>query len=374
MTRCTLVGGLALALALTVDLPAEAQGRRTRPFQLSGYMDFQYNKREFEDGEIDFQRFVLLFTHSFTDRIKFVGELELEHAVVEGLEDKGELELEQAYVDFQLTRAFNVRAGQMLVPVGIINERHETPTYYGVDRPFVDTVIIPTTWFEAGAGIHGEIGSGFRYRGFIFAPLNAAEFTAEEGIREGQQHGSEANAGRVAYAGRVEYTGIRGLTVGAAVWSGQSGFEFRPLFDVPVTVTAADARLGRGRLDLRGQYAQVWITNAAQLNDALTRRVGVDPNIAESLRGFYGEAGYRFISGPRGEVGAFARYENFDTQYRMPAGFLPLLPFDRDAVIVGTTYWPDPDVAIKMDYTIVRNRSTVLPAPNSFNLGLGWWF
>ena len=69
--------------------------------------------------------------------------------------------------------------------------------YYGVERPFVDTVIIPTTWFEIGAGVHGEVGRGWRYRAFVMAPLNAAEFSAEEGIREGRQKGSEANAGRV---------------------------------------------------------------------------------------------------------------------------------------------------------------------------------
>ena len=78
-------------------------------------MDFHFNKRQFEDGRLDFHRFVLLITHRFSDRIRFVSELELEHALVEGLEDAGELELEQAYVDFLLSRKFNVRAGMMLV-------------------------------------------------------------------------------------------------------------------------------------------------------------------------------------------------------------------------------------------------------------------
>ena len=44
------------------------------------------------------------------------------------------------------------------------------------------------------------------------------------------------------------------------------------------------------------------------------------------------------------------------------------------AWVVGASYWPDPDIAVKADYSVVRNRSTVLAAPNSFNLGLGWWF
>jgi len=362
----------APALALAQTASQKTQAPRTN---LSGYMDFHFNKPEFQDGQLDFHRFVLLVTHSFSDRIRFVSEVEIEHALVEGGEEKGELELEQAYVDFLFSRGFNVRAGMVLMPVGIINERHEPPVYYGVERSFVDTVILPTTWFETGAGIHGELGRGWRYRAFVTAPLNAAEFSADEGIREGKQKGSQANAGRVATTGRLEYVGLRGLTVGASWWAGRSGFEFRPRFDVPVKLAEADARYGRNRFEGRLQFAQVWIDNADLLNDALTRRVGVDPNIAHVLRGFYAESGYRFIEAARfGDVGAFVRYENFDTQYRMAGSGIRLPQFDRDAWVMGATYWPDPDIAIKTDYSVVRNRSGFIQVPNSFNLGLGWWF
>jgi len=354
---------------------APSQPRPTQRTSLSGYMDFHYNNPEFGDATVDFHRFVLLVTHSFSDRIRFVGELEVEHALVEGLEEKGELELEQAYVDFLLTRGFNVRAGMMLMPLGIINERHEPPVYYGVERPFIDTVVIPSTWFEAGAGVHGEVGRGWRYRAFVTAPLDASEFSADEGIREGRQQGAEANVSSAAVTGRFEYVGVRGLTLGASGWSGRSGFQFRPRFNVPVSIAEADARFSRRGLELRGQFAQVWIDNAGLLNDALALRAGVNPNIARAIRGFSLESGQRVISNARlGEVGAFLRYENFDTQFRMPSGYVPLREFDRDAWVIGANYWPDPDVAIKMDYSIVGSQSSVVRAPNSFNVGLGWWF
>jgi DtxR family Mn-dependent transcriptional regulator len=374
-----LVQAIHVLLLVLLSAPVFAQATQKTQASprtaLSGYMDFHFNNPEFSDAQLDFHRFVLLVTHSFSERIRFVGELELEHAVVEGLEEEGELELEQAYVDFLLSRSFNVRAGMMLMPIGIINERHEPPVYYGVERPFNDTVIIPTTWFEAGAGVHGELGRGWRYRAFVVAPLDAAEFTAEEGIREGRQKGAEANAGRPAVTGRVEYVAIRGLTLGASGWSGRSGFQFRPVFDVPVSLAEIDGRYSRRKLELRGQFSQVWIDNAGQLNEALALRVGVNPNIARALRGFYGEAGYRAISHASfGEAGAFVRYENFDTQFRMPSGYVGLPEFDRDAWVVGATYWPDPDIAIKFDYSLVRSRSSVVQAPDSFNVGLGWWF
>jgi phosphate-selective porin O/P len=380
MTKCSaaLLTGLCVALLLPGTAAAQAPPPAPAPERttaISGYMDFHFNKREFEDGRLDFHRFVLLITHRFSDRIRFVSELELEHALVEGLEAAGELELEQAYVDFLLSRRFNVRAGMMLVPVGIINERHEPPVYYGVERPFVDTVIVPTTWFEVGAGVHGELGRGWRYRAYVMSPLNAREFSADEGVRGGVQKGSNTNIGRPAVTGRLEYVGIAGLTVGASFWTGRSGFEFRPRFEVPVKLGEADVRYSRDRLELRGQFAQVAISNAGLLNDAMGRAVGVDPNVARALRGFYGEAGYRVISGASyGDVGVFARYENFDTQFKMPKDYLPLKELDRDALVFGVTYWPDPDIALKADYAGVRSKSSTIREPNAFNIGLGWWF
>jgi hypothetical protein len=337
-------------------------------------MDFHFNKVEGEDPVLDFHRFVLLLNHSFSSRLRFVGELELEHAFVEGLEEAGELELEQAYLDFLLSRRINLRAGMLLMPVGIINERHEPPVYNGVERPFVDTVIVPTTWFDVGAGVHGELPRGFRYRAYVAAPLNALEFSAEEGIRGGRQKGSQANVRHIAYTGRLEYLGVRGLTVGASFWTGESSFE-APRLDTTVTVGEVDARYRRARLELRGQFAHVAIGDAGRLNDSLARTVGVSPNIASALRGFYGEAGYRiWNSGAPRDLVVFARYENFDTQFRMPAGYLPLEEFDRDAWVTGITYYPDPDIAVKVDYTRLRTQSQLVPNRHLVNVGLGWWF
>ncbi len=371
----------ALIAAMTlVAAPAGAQGSApetpgypsTGP--ISGYMDFHFNKEAHQDGTIDFHRFVLLLSHSFSPRLRFVGELELEHAFVEGLEEGGEIELEQAYVDVLLAREVNFRAGMLLVPLGIINERHEPPVYHGVERPLVDTFIIPTTWFEAGAGVHGELRHGFRYRAYVMAPLNALEFSADEGIREGRQKGSNANVRNVASTGRLEYLGLHGLVVAASGWHGKSSFSV-PRLTTTVSIGELDARYRRDRLELRAQFARVRISDAASLNDAIGRLTGVPPNVAESLQGFYTEASYRLWAqgSPRDLVG-FVRYENFDTQHQMPAGFVPLKQFDRDAWVFGLTYYPDPDIAVKVDYVRERNQSNAIRAPRSVNVGLGWWF
>lgn len=354
--------------------PASADGAATsRTGPLSGYMDFHVNDAQHADPVLDFHRFVLLFTHSFSERVRFVSELELEHAVVSP-ETDGELELEQAYIDFLVSRPFNLRAGMVLAPVGVINERHEPPVFHGVERPLVETVIIPTTWFGAGAGVHGEFRGGLRYRAYAMETLDAARFSAAEGLRDGRQKGAEANARHVAGTGRIEYVGTPGLVLGASFWRGETGFAF-PRVDSSVALVEADGRYRIGELTVRGLYAHAFLDGMGELNRAVQRLTGVSPNVAEQMRGFYLEGAWFVVPRPAPrEVAVFVRYENFDTQYRMPEGYAPLPAFDRDAWIAGVTWFPDPDVAVKVDYTVLRSRSAVVDVPNSVNVGLGWWF
>ena len=100
----------------------------------------------------------------------------------------------------------------------------------------------------------------------------------------------------------------------------------------------------------------------------------MNPNIASQMRGFYIEPSVRPLPGLRYDVAAFLRYENFDTQFRMPDGVLPLKQFDRAAWVVGASYFPDPDIVLKIDYSVIRNRSSLFGSVDSLNVGLGWWF
>jgi hypothetical protein len=369
---------LALGLVTTASAQTQgSQGDQPRTGPISGYMEMHLNApldRVDGDPILDFHRFVLLFSHSFSDHLRFVGELEVEHAFVEGLEDAGEVELEQAYIDVLLKPALNFRAGMLLVPVGIINERHEPPVFHGVERPFVDTVIVPTTWFEAGAGVHGRIGSKFAYRGYVMAPLDATEFSADEGLRGGIQKGSRANVRNAAVTGRVELTPTRGLTIGVSGWRGDSGFNV-PRLDPSVGLVEFDARYRRNGYEARGQFARAFIGDAARLNDALSLLTGVSPNIARQLQGYYLEGSRLFpLRRWRHEVAVFARFEDFDTQFRMPDGFSPIPAFDRHAFTTGFTYYLDPDVAVKFDFTHLDSASTIRGAFRSINVGVGWWF
>jgi hypothetical protein len=359
-------------VSVTGDYQASEDSETRLP--LSGYMDFHFNKLRSEPGQLDFHRFVLLFGHSFSSRIKFWSELELEHAFVEGREEKGELELEQAYVDFLIKPYFNFRAGMLLTPVGIMNERHEPPSFNGVERPAVETFIIPSTWFDSGFGITGELGRGFRYRAYLMSGLDASGFDAEEGIREGRQKGFLSSWRNPAKTVRVEWAGLPRLTLGASGYTGHAGFNLRSV-NPRVDLFSFDGRYGFRRLDFRGLFAQVSISRARELNRELQQQLGFSPNIARQLRGWYVEpAAHLFPRRLRQDMIVFTRYEKFNTQHRMPAGLVPLPQFNRSAWVLGATYKPNADVALKFDYIFNRNKSTVVSALDSVNLGIGWWF
>lgn len=370
-------GALAVLLGMGVPLNAGAQPREGVP-TLSGYMEVHLNKVQDLPAEADLHRFVLMVGHSFSDRLKFWSEIEVEHAFVEveGGEETGEVAIEQAYVDLMIHRRFNLRTGMVLVPVGIVNERHEPPTFNGVERTFVDTVIVPTTWRDTGVGAFGDLGRGFSYRAYVVPGLDATGFSAEEGIAGGRQQGGRADASDPAVTGRLEYRGA-GLTAGASLWTGGAGFGLIRLdIETPsVTVSSLDARYRRGRHELRGQWSMVNISGAAGLNRALQIHTGLSPNIASRLQGAYAEAATRVTPNAwTHEVVVFGRYELFDTQNKMPAGYQPLQEFQRSAWVAGATYFPDPDVAFKFDVVNEGNKSGVVRAPWRFNAGVGWWF
>ena len=366
--------GATTAVAPAPPTPVSGEEDEETRLPVSGYMDAHFNKAEGEPGRADFHRFVLLFGHSFSDRIKFWSELEVEHSLVEGGEEKGEVALEQAYLDFLIKPWFNVRGGMVLSPVGIINERHEPPSFNGVERPFVETLIIPTTWREMGVGFTGDLGRGLRYRTYMMSALDPLGFSAESGIAEGRRSGFDAGFRNPAFAGRLEYSGVRRLTLGLSGYTGVASNE-QIRVTPRVSIAEFDGRYSFRRIDFRGLFANTWISRTRELNAALERLFGFNGNVGRMLRGYYLEpAIHVFPRRTRNDLILFTRYEKYNTQHRMAPGLVALDEFNRHSVVTGLTFKPNADVAIKFDYVFNRNASSVIRPLNGLNLGLGWWF
>ena len=55
---------------------------------------------------------------------------------------RGEVALEQFHITRLIHPAFNVRAGHLIVPVGLTNEHHEPINFFGTSRPEGETTIL----------------------------------------------------------------------------------------------------------------------------------------------------------------------------------------------------------------------------------------
>lgn len=185
--------------------------------KIGGYGELHYNYEKPDDSEstekLDFHRFVLFFSHSFTEKWSFKAEVEIEHNYVKS--GQGELSLEQAYLDYHYMDEIGGQVGVLLVSSGLINEYHEPTLFLSVERPDYHKYIIPTTWFGNGVGLYGKIWD-FEYKVNVMEGLLSDKFSPGSGIRGGRQKGFEANAENLLYNLRVDFVNTDGLRVGGS--------------------------------------------------------------------------------------------------------------------------------------------------------------
>lgn len=318
---------------------------------IGGYGEMHYNGGR--KDEIDFHRFVLFVEHQFTDSIRFFSEVELEHSLA-GEGKKGEVELEQAFVEFDLTGTQKAQAGLFLLPIGILNETHEPPTFYGVERNGVETNIIPTTWWEGGVQARGELGRGFSYNLAVHSGLDVPTTGANAfRPRNGRAKVSEAPANDPAITARLRWNGLPGVELGL---SGQYQNDItQNADDSEAFLIETHADLRRGPFGFRALYAR-W-----DIEGSLAEALGRDEQY-----GWYAEPSYRFAV-PVGEVGVFARYSRWDNT----AG--DNLDSKFNQLQFGLNYWPHPDVVLKADYQFDDTPSST-SEDDRFNLGVGFQF
>ena len=329
-----------------------------------GYAEVHYNAGDRQ--QIDVHRWVLFTEYEFNDKLRVQGEFELEHALA-GEGQPGEVELEQAFIEYNTSPSNAVFAGVVLVPVGMLNETHEPPTFFGVERDRVHSQIIPTTWWEAGEGSRGELSEGLGYDLFFHSGLNVDEtaFT----IRGGRQKVAEAVANRPAITGRLRYSGFPGLNLTVAaqyqddITQGTAEPGTDRDFDTDATLLNFTADYRSGPVGLKAMYAR-W-----DLDEGTT---GVGPASLgrDEQWGYFVEPSYRFAvpgAGGDGELGIFARYYAFDSTAGDSTGSV------EDGFTVGFNYWIHPDVVLKADYDEITIENSTAD-DDRLNLGIGWQF
>jgi len=365
-------------------------GTGTDKVSLGGYGEFVFlapsRRKQNGDGSglkktADLQRFVLYAGYKFNDWILFNSELEAEHAGTgEGGEVRGEIGVEQAYLEFRPWKELGARAGHVIVPLGLVNEVHEPTAFHGVNRPSVETYVIPSTWHENGAGVFGEIGP-ISYRTYALAALGAAKsanpasdgFSAANGLRGSSTEGANSPADDLAWASRVDVAVAPGVTAGAGLYLGRAD-RVNSAAAVPVTLWEAHAQAQWRGASVRALYAEGTIGGAADLN-AAQGFVG-DQSVGRRLFGGYAEAAFdalTLVRDPKGQsLSPFFRYERYDTQWRVPEGFAKDPANSRVEYTLGLSYKPIAKVVVKLDQQWKLNQART--GVNQWNLGLGYIF
>jgi len=347
----------AVAEVMESGSPLAVEASKTT---IGGYGEVHYNNLNANDPSndvdmIDLHRFVLFFGHQLNDRTRFYSEVEVEHAFVadSGGKTPGEVEIEQAFIEFDLRQNLYAKAGVFLLPVGILNETHEPPTFYGVERNDVESIIVPSTWWEAGAALNGRWGSGWNWD-VAFTSGLAMPTTGSNAfrVRSGRQKVAEANASDGAITGRLRYLGIPGLLTALTVQ-----YQFDPSqvsgdgLDSG-TLIEAHVEYQRNRFGLRALYSRWDFTGYA-----------VEAADAETQTGWYIEPSFLLTD----NIGIYTRYEDISAARAQDK-------FSQWEV--GLNWWPTENVVIKFDY---RDRNHDLSSENGRNftgidLGLGYSF
>ena len=349
--------------------------------------------------EADLARAVFGIGYKFDDRTSFNSEFEVEHAVASA-DDAGEFEVEQFYIDHQLSDSINAKAGLYLMPVGLLNEHHEPTNYYGVQRNFVETLIIPSTWREGGVGLHGtsDIGltwdlgvtTGLNLGGWNNSPEDPQYRTAldmeDNDIAPMQAMHQElqlANAQHLSQYAGLNYVGVPGLQLGGFAFTGNLALPVVPanLPQSRLTLWETHARWTPGNADISAVYARGTISKTATYN---LDNTGVSNPIPSSFLGYYVQGAYKVWESGGEKLAPFVRWEHYDmgaSYAGIAPGFTTVptglasdgkpWPQPHDRVwTAGANFYLNPNVVLKADYQRFNTNTDL----TRFDLGLGLAF
>jgi hypothetical protein len=353
---------------------------------IGGYAQIDYNQplnsETYENGNLDVHRLVMLFGYKFNERTQFFTELEFEHV--------SEVYVEQAFLNYTINDYMDFRGGLLLVPMGIINEYHEPPTFNGVERPHIDNVIAPTTWREIGFGFTGNITNAqMKYQVYLINGFNgydgAAKLNGKDGLRKGRQKGAESYISSPNATAKVEYYGFRGLNMGL---SGYVGKTQSTLYDglskddeaakasadssvVGIAMLGLDARYQLKGFQAKGQLYYNKLSNTDQYN-AFTG----GNNLGSAMIGYYIETGYnvfRLMPNQKSELVPFIRYEQYNTHSAVDNSITANDAYNVNIITAGLGWKITPKAALKADMQFVKSAAADKTS-KVFNAGIGIMF
>lgn len=354
-------------------------------------------------GRFDLPHVVVMLGYDFGRGWTLGMEIEFEHGGVEAavereneeagefekeIERGGEVALEQFWIQKTFFPQLNLKAGHIIVPVGLTNAYHLPTQFFTVYRPEGENTIIPCTWHETGISLWGKAGQ-WRYELMMVAGLNSMMFSTSGWIHDGSASPYEFKAAsRLAGAFRVDDYSVKGLRMGLSGYVGDS-------FNNDITTNTATRYEGvRGTVAIgafdfeyndhnvvaRGSIGYGRLSDVSYINSMNSSSNHTDSSpYAHSLVGRAAfaagaEAGYDFFSlSPRlkdQKFYVFGRYEYYDS-YIPEEGTTPNDWTNKHRIAAGINYFPIPEIVIKAEYSHRFLKTPYNPEP-SISLGVAF--
>ena len=371
---------------------------------VSRYSQPEEHKNDPSHGRFDIPHAVVYLGYDFGKGWSVSTEIEFEHGgngIAYEKEDEeggeweqetekgGEVELEQFWIQKSFARWANVRAGHIVVPVGLNNAHHEPLNFFTVYRPEGENTIMPSTWHQTGLSFWGRY-KDFRYEAQILAGLNADQFTNTGWISKGHKSPMEFDvANKYAASLRIDNYSIEGLRIGLSGYYGHAIGNSYPRnangtdeeYKGVVAVGAIDFTYKGHNWIVRGQADYGYLGDAEQLKYVYNRLNSKSPYkhsafVSKNAYAVGIEAGYDIFSQIRQmredkqKLYVFGRYEQYNPYASKTKG-TDYGYTEVKRLAAGINYMPLPQVVVKAEYSRRLLKSIYNDEP-SINIGVAY--
>ena len=371
---------------------------------VSRYSQPEEHKNDPSHGRFDIPHAVIYLGYDFGKGWSVGTEIEFEHGgngIAYEKEDEeggeweqetekgGEVELEQFWIQKTFSRAANIRAGHIVVPVGLNNAHHEPLQFFTVYRPEGENTIMPSTWHQTGISLWGRY-KDFRYEAQLLAGLNADQFTNTGWIHKGHKSPLEFEvANKYGVSLRLDNYTVPGLRIGLSGYYGHAIGNSYPRnangvdeeYKGVVAIGALDFTYKGHNWVVRGQADYGYLSDAEQLKYVYNRLNSKSPYkhsafVSKNAYAVGIEAGYDVFSQipslrrDQQKLYVFGRYEAYNPYASQTKG----TAYDYTAVkrmAFGVNYMPLRQVVIKGEYSHRFLKSMYNDEP-SLSIGIAY--
>lgn len=373
------------------------------------HMDYGPDRYNYIDGSqpdnralVDIPRLILSLDYKFRPDIELCTEIEFEHGGTGSaleleyeemgeyemeMEKAGEVVLEQFHISKTFSDAFILRAGHMIVPVGLTNTHHLPVEFFGTVRPESETAIIPLTWHETGIALLGRYRK-WSYEFQVVNGLDANGFSSAYWVRKGKQAIFESTKMTdPAFVARIDNKSIKNLRLGLSYYVGNStGNTAKPEkmehLKGTVAIGAFDFQFKTKSFIFRGNGLYGNLTDSyeiSRINKSISKNIQYPRTpVAKNALSYAVEAGYDVLSlfDLSEKLFLFGRHEYYNSMEGVDDKMLADSRYKRNVTTVGLNYFILPNLVLKCDYAMRSVDKGNYNSENTLGLGLAYagWF